>query len=69
MSFLAFALASGLSQGILPLIGYNYSAKSFKRMQEAIWVTLVMCLTIICAATLFKNSDFVVTSHKTPDFR
>lgn len=52
IDMLAFALANGLSQGVLPLIGYNYSAKNFKRMQEAIRVTLILCLTITCAAAL-----------------
>lgn len=49
---LAFALANGLSQGVLPLIGYNYSAKNFRRMREAIRVTLILCLTVTCVAAL-----------------
>ncbi|MDE7261015.1 MAG: hypothetical protein K2N78_02975, partial [Oscillospiraceae bacterium] len=52
IDMLAFALANGLSQGVLPLIGYNYSAKNFKRMKEAIRVTLILCLTVTCTAAV-----------------
>lgn len=52
VDMLAFALANGLSQGVLPLIGYNYSAKNFRRMREAIRVTLILCLTVTCVAAL-----------------
>lgn len=46
IDMLTFALANGLSQGVLPLIGYNYSAENFKRMCSAIKVTLVLCLSV-----------------------
>lgn len=53
VDMLAFAIANGLSQGVLPLIGYNYSAKNFKRMRAAIKITLILCLSVtICSAIL-----------------
>ncbi|MDE5804481.1 MAG: MATE family efflux transporter [Lachnospiraceae bacterium] len=62
IDMLAFALANGLSQGVLPLIGYNYSAKNFKRMRSAIKMTLILCLsvTLVAAALLFTCATPIV---------
>ena len=62
IDMLAFALANGLSQGVLPLIGYNYSAKNFKRMRSAIKMTLVLCLsvTLVAAVLLFTCASPIV---------
>lgn len=46
IDMLAFAIATGMSQGVLPLIGYNYSAKNFKRMMSAVKTTFVYRLAI-----------------------
>ena len=46
IDMLAFAIANGLSQGVIPLIGYNYSAKNIPRMREAIRVTLLISLAV-----------------------
>ncbi len=46
MDMLAFAIAAGMSQGVLPLIGYNYSAGNVKRMLSAVKTTFVYSLVI-----------------------
>ena len=55
IDMLAFAIANGLSQGVIPLIGYNYAAKNARRMRDAIKVTLLLSLgvTTVGAILLF----------------
>lgn len=58
VDMLAFAIATGVSQGVLPLVAYNYSAGKFKRMMSAVKTaffyslviaTLGMVLLLTCA--------------------
>ncbi len=62
IDMLAFAIANGLSQGVIPLIGYNYSAKNIPRMREAIRVTLLISLavTTVGAILLFTCANPLV---------
>ncbi|MBR4036466.1 MAG: MATE family efflux transporter [Oscillospiraceae bacterium] len=53
VDMLAFAIATGMSQGVLPLIGYNYSAKNYKRMMESIKTTFRYSLMVATAGTIF----------------
>lgn len=53
IDMLAFAIATGMSQGVLPLIGYNYSAKNFKRMMSAVKTTFVYSLAIALLSMIF----------------
>ncbi|MDE7245841.1 MAG: MATE family efflux transporter [Oscillospiraceae bacterium] len=53
VDMLAFAIATGMSQGVLPLIGYNYSSKNYKRMLSAIKTTFVYSLTIALLGMIF----------------
>ena len=55
IDMLAFAIANGLSQGVIPLIGYNYAAGNTRRMRDAIKVTLLISLgvTTVGAIGLF----------------
>ena len=39
VNMLAHCMVRGMSQGVLPLIGYNYAAKNFKRMSAAVSVS------------------------------
>lgn len=48
-----FAIATGMSQGVLPLIGYNYSAKNYKRMMSAIKTIFIASLTVAIVSTVF----------------
>jgi len=43
---LAFAIANGMSQGVLPLIGYNFAAKNYARMRESIKKSLIFNIAI-----------------------
>lgn len=49
IDLLAFAIAQGMTQGTLPLIGYNYSSGNRKRMLAALKTLLVDCLVVACA--------------------
>ena len=52
IDMIAFAVAQGMTQGVLPLIGYNYAAGNRKRMTRSILVTLSYALAIACTAML-----------------
>lgn len=49
IDLMAFAIAQGMTQGTLPLIGYNYSAGNRKRMLSALRVLLIDCLVVAIA--------------------
>jgi len=48
VNMLAHCMARGMAQGVLPLIGYNYAAKNYKRMRHA--VTLSASISVALAA-------------------
>ena len=48
IDMVAFAIAGGMTQGVLPLIGYNYASKNTARMRAAIRTALVYSLSIAC---------------------
>lgn len=52
IDMIAFSVAQGMTQGVLPLIAYNYASGNRKRMSKAIQVTLAYTLTMACTATL-----------------
>ncbi len=62
IDMLSFAIANGLSQGVIPLIGYNFSAKNTRRMRDAIKVTLILSLavTTVGAVLLFTCANPLV---------
>ena len=47
IDLLAFAIAQGMTQGTLPLIGYNYSSGNMKRMKQS--VKTAFCYSFIAA--------------------
>ncbi len=53
VDMLSYAIATGMSQGVLPLIGYNYSAKNYRRMKRAIRVNFLMSFLVALAGTIF----------------
>lgn len=53
IDMLAFAIATGMSQGVLPLIAYNYSAKNYKRMMSAIKTTFFSSLLVAIVGMIF----------------
>ncbi len=52
IDMIAFSVAQGMTQGVLPLIAYNFASGNRKRMSRSIRVTLVYTLLIACTATL-----------------
>ena len=53
IDLLAFAIAIGMAQGVLPLAGYTYAAKNFARMRAAIKTTFVYSLLVTTLGTIF----------------
>lgn len=52
IDLMAFAIAQGITQGTLPLIGYNYAAKNRERMNNAIVTTLMACMIVGIGGTI-----------------
>lgn len=46
IDLMAFAVAQGMAQGTLPLIGYNFTSGNRKRMLDAIKTLFVYCLIV-----------------------
>ncbi len=61
-SFLMFMvmLLLGLSQGMQPIVGYNYGAQHFDRVKGALWLTIrcgiVICTIFFICTTFFPNA-------------
>jgi len=53
VDMMSFAIATGMSQGVLPLIGYNYSSENYKRMASAVKTTFLFSLTVALAGMAF----------------
>lgn len=53
VDMLSFAIATGMSQGVLPLIGYNYSAHHYKRMKAALKVDFLLSFAVASIGTVF----------------
>lgn len=53
VDMLSFAIATGMSQGVLPLIGYNYSAHNYKRMKAALKVDFLFSFAAALIGTVF----------------
>ncbi len=55
-------VSMGISQGIMPLVGYNFAAGNKKRMKETIRFTELVAGIFIVAATaaMFINSGFII---------
>lgn len=52
---LPIQIVFGFTQGVMPLIGYNFAAKNFPRMKEAIKKTYVVTLSaLLCILVLFN---------------
>ncbi len=52
IDMIAFCVAQGMTQGVMPLISYNYASGNRTRMSQSIRVTLTYTLTIACTATV-----------------
>ena len=52
IDILAFAIANGMTQGVLPLIGYNFASKNYKRMRDVIKTSFLYTLAVSIAGTI-----------------
>ena len=56
VNMIAFNTCMGLTQGVLPLIAYNYGAKKFGRMEQVIRFTMGVALGFtVCCTILFRT--------------
>lgn len=62
IDMLSFAIATGMSQGVLPLIGYTYAAGNYRRMLASIRMTFLLSLgvAVISAVLLFTCAGGIV---------
>ncbi|MBR5187129.1 MAG: MATE family efflux transporter [Clostridia bacterium] len=62
IDMLAFAIANGMTQGVLPLIGYNFAAKNHERMRAVIKTAFLytMIVSTVGAVILFVGAVPVV---------
>ena len=63
IDMLAFAIATGMSQGVLPLIGYNFAAKNYTRMRAAIKTTFLYSLGVATVGAVFLFTCAVPVSR------
>lgn len=63
IDMLAFAIATGMSQGVLPLIGYNFAAKNFERMRAAIKTAFLYSIIIAALGTIYLFTCAVPVSR------
>lgn len=52
IDMLAFAIANGMTQGVLPLIGYNYAARNYPRMRSTIKTAFTYSLVVATAGAV-----------------
>lgn len=53
IDLLAYAIAQGMTQGTLPLIGYNYSSGNIKRMKQSIQTAFCYSLAVAVCGAVF----------------
>lgn len=54
INMLAHCIVRGMSQGVLPLIGYNYAAKNYHRMKQAVLYSAAMSVAMAAACMLIS---------------
>lgn len=52
IDLMAFAIAQGMTQGTLPLIGYNYSSGNVKRMKDILKALFIDCIVMAIGGTV-----------------
>lgn len=53
IDMLAFAIANGMTQGVLPLIGYNYASKNRSRLHLAIKTSFMYSISVAVVGAIF----------------
>lgn len=52
LDLMIMQIATGFSSGVMPMIGYNYAAKRYKRMRETLIMTLKCALSVVVPAMM-----------------
>ena len=52
VTMIPWEVSLGFSQGVMPLVGYNYSARNGKRMKDAVLYTAKLMMTIMGVSTV-----------------
>ena len=62
ISMIPMYIATGLSQGLMPLVSYNYGSGDYRRMKKAILFTekVALCFMVAVTACYFFGSDTLV---------
>lgn len=66
-------ISQGISQGVMPLIGYNWGAKNYDRLKQAFWYALKLSFgTLLCLSMLYELfpgtiMHFFIDNAKTVD--
>lgn len=62
LDMMIMQIATGFSSGVMPMIGYNYAAKCYKRMRETLIMTLkcALCVAVPAMAAYFVFSRQLV---------
>ncbi|MBR1558929.1 MAG: polysaccharide biosynthesis C-terminal domain-containing protein [Clostridia bacterium] len=71
VNMLAHCMVRGMSQGVLPLIAYNYAARNYKRMKSAVMlstgISIGLATACMAACLLFsRNLIGVFIQHESP---
>ena len=53
IDMMTYAIATGMSQGVLPLIGYNYSSGNIRRMKASLKTDFLFSFIVALLATIF----------------
>ena len=71
---ITFGIANGMTQGILPLVGYTYASKNYKRLREVLKTAFKysMIVAFFCTVMLFvfavPISRFFINDTETIDY-
>jgi len=57
-----FSFTLGIGQGYQPVLGYNYGAKNFRRVRDAFFFTLKICMALmaLCSVGGFAAAPFLM---------
>ena len=63
INMLAHSIVRGMSQGVLPLISFNYAAKSYRRMKNAILYSgaISVAVALLCMVINLVFSEPLVS--------
>lgn len=51
INMLAHSLVRGMAQGVLPLLGYSFAAKNYRRMKKILRQTILISVSLACICT------------------